>query len=240
MFKREHHVRIATILQALDADLLSQHECLFGGGTAIVLSHNEYRESIDIDFLVSNPVGYKALRNLITGPKGIQSLARPGMNLNAVRDIRADQYGIRTLVRVLDTDIKFEIAFEGRIHLEKSTEVDQICGVSALTTLDMAVSKLLANSDRWADDAVFSRDLIDLAMLDLSKPLLGQAIRKASSAYGESIERDLEQAVKALATRQDRLEDCMSALKMDRTPKALLWKRIRSLRPTRRTRANGI
>ncbi|WP_255343899.1 nucleotidyl transferase AbiEii/AbiGii toxin family protein [Methylibium sp. T29-B] len=53
MFERPHHRRIATILAALDADVLVANDCLFGGGTAMALRYGEYRESVDIDFLVS-------------------------------------------------------------------------------------------------------------------------------------------------------------------------------------------
>jgi hypothetical protein len=45
LFERDHHVRIALVLQALDAEALAAHGCLFGGGTAIALGHGEYRES---------------------------------------------------------------------------------------------------------------------------------------------------------------------------------------------------
>ncbi|MGZ3426818.1 MAG: nucleotidyl transferase AbiEii/AbiGii toxin family protein, partial [Caldimonas sp.] len=48
MFEREHHRRIAAILQALDAELLAASHCLFGGGTAMALRYGEYRESVDI------------------------------------------------------------------------------------------------------------------------------------------------------------------------------------------------
>ena len=54
MFERPHHQRIAHVLAALDADALRQHACLFGGGTCIALRYGEYRESVDIDFLVSD------------------------------------------------------------------------------------------------------------------------------------------------------------------------------------------
>lgn len=232
MFEREHHVRIATILQALDGDLLTRHQCWFGGGTAIVLLRNEYRESLDIDFLVSDRAGYQALRLMLTDRDGIQSICRPGMKLTPARDIRADQYGIRTMLRVADVEIKFEVVCEGRIQLEIPSKENRICGISCLTPVDMASCKLLANSDRWNDGAVFSRDLIDLAMLDLPPSELGKAITKAKSAYGVSIERDVAKSIQALADRRGRLEECMSALKMDNVPKALLWKRIRNLRAT--------
>ena len=229
MFEREHHIRIATVLQSLNADLLSQNQCWFGGGTAIVLAYSEYRESVNIDFLVSNSDGYRSLRNLLTS-KGINSIVRPGMELNATRDIRADQYGLRTMLCAGNTEIKFEIVLEARIDLENPPLANRICGVQTLTRLDMATSKLLANSDRWSDDAVPSRDLIDLAMLNLTKEALVEATMKATTAYGEAITRDLDNAIKALGQRRGRLDECMSALKIDQISTALLWSRIRALR----------
>jgi hypothetical protein len=47
MFKRAHHNRIRALLAALDADFLSRNSCFFGGGTAITLALDEYRESVD-------------------------------------------------------------------------------------------------------------------------------------------------------------------------------------------------
>jgi len=231
LFEREHHRRIATVLQALDSDLLAANDCWFGGGTAIALRYGEFRESIDIDFLVSDLDGYRALRQLATGTGGIQALARHEATLVPVRNVRADRYGIRTAVTVDGIAIKFEIILEGRISLATPDMGDRLCGVATLTPLDMATSKLLANSDRWADDAVFSRDLIDLAMMTPTKNLLNRAIDKARAAYGDSIERDLTKAVQNLRDRPERLDRCMSALQITTVPKALLWQRIRALPP---------
>jgi hypothetical protein len=230
LFKREHHLRIATILESLDADFLRRNHCLFGGGTAIALTHEEYRESVDVDFVVSDPGGYRILRDTVRGKGGWQNLARKGAKLNALREVRADQYGIRTLLSAGGSEIKFEIVFEARISLTPPAPKHRICGVSTLTTLDMAATKLLANSDRWADDSVFSRDVIDLAMLEPSRRTLTDAIEKAGKAYGKSIERDLGEAIQALKGRTGRLEECMSALKMDEMPEALVWKKIRALK----------
>jgi hypothetical protein len=118
---------------------------------------------------------------------------------------------------------------EARMHLQPPGPDDQLCGVATLTPLDMATSKLLANSDRWADDSVFSRDLIDLAMMAPPEALLRDAIAKAQAAYGTSVTADLKRAIDALRQRPHRLERCMLALQMDTTPKALLWDRIRAL-----------
>jgi len=229
LFDREHHRRVAHVLEALDADLLKANACLFGGGTAIALRYGEYRESVDIDFLVSERDGYRALRQRLGGTDGLRAIQRAGRALDQVRDVRADQYGLRTVVRVDGMEIKFEIVLEGRITLDPPGAGDEICGVATLTPLDLAASKLLANSDRWADDAVFSRDLIDLAMMAPPKKMLKAAIEKARGAYGDSIENDLGKAIDALRARPHRLDRCMEAMQMRSVPKALLWKRIKAL-----------
>ena len=235
MFEREHHRRVASVLQALDARLLHAHRCLFGGGTALALRYGEYRESVDIDFLVSHREGYGALRQLLSGTAGMQAICRADIDLAPVfsqtREVRADQYGIRTMLRVADVEIKFEVVLEARITLDAPGADDLLCGVATLTPLDAAASKLLANSDRWRDDAALSRDLIDLAMMGPPKALLRQAIVKAQGAYGASIEADLRKAIQALRERPHRLDRCMQAMRMTTVPKALLWKRIKALEP---------
>jgi hypothetical protein len=228
LFERPHHRRIATVLAALDAPMLAANGCYFGGGTAIALSHGEYRESADIDFLVSDLTGFRALRQRVTGQGGLAALARPGATLAQLREVRADQYGIRTVLGVDGDAIKFEIVLEARIVLATPTPTDLVCGVATLTALDMATSKLLANSDRWADDSVFSRDVIDLAVLQPKRKLLAEAVAKASLAYGDSITNDMDRAVRQLRDRDGRLAVCMQALQIN-LPKALLWQRIRAL-----------
>lgn len=231
MFEREHHRRVAAILEALDAELLAANSCLFGGGTAIALRYAEYRESVDIDFLVSDIDGYRALRERLSGAGGIQAIARAGTSLKQARDMRADQYGVRTMLAVDGVEIKFEIVLEARITLEPPGAADRVCGVATLSPLDLAASKLLANSDRWRDDAALSRDLIDLAMMCPPKKLLRLAIAKARTAYGDSIEQDLAKAIHNLRERPHRLDHCMQAMRMTAVPKALLWKRIKALTP---------
>lgn len=230
MFERPHHQRIAHVLAALNGDVLRQHGCLFGGGTCIALRHGEYRESVDIDFLVSDPVGYRELRQLLTGTEGLNALVRPGAPpLVMLREVRADQYGLRTLVQMDGQAIKFEIVREARMALEAPGKDDVVCGIATLTPLDLAASKLLANSDRQADDGVFSRDVIDLAMMALRLPLLQAALAKAEQAYGPAVARDLAKAIDRLQQRQGWLERCMQAMAMT-LPKAALWQKVRALR----------
>lgn len=209
----------------MDGELLRDTCCYFGGGTAIALRFGEFRESVDIDFMVSSTSGYKELRERVKNI-GFDSLTVRSLPL--VRQPVADQYGIRTIVDA-GVPIKLEIVSEGRISFETPDAADQVCGVATLTALDMATSKLLANSDRWADTSVFSRDLIDLAMMEPDNHLADEAISKAESAYGTSVVRDLNKAIDYHRDNPHRLDQCIRELKMDSTPKALLWDRIQRL-----------
>lgn len=231
MFEREHHRRIEQLLRSLNAPLLRDKGCHFGGGTAMALRYGEYRESLDVDFLVSHIDGYRALRQLTGGADGIGALAAPGHLLDPVRPLRADQYGLRSQLRVDGVPIKFEIVLEGRIPLEPPGPSDHIAGVATLTSLDMAAEKLLANADRWADDNTHSRDLIDLAMMVAPRALLNRALEKAATAYGDSVQAALTKALTAALARERWLERCMSALGMQRIPEALLRKRLKALQP---------
>lgn len=230
VFERPHHQRIAMLLGCLDAALLRGSRCLFGGGTAVALRFGEYRESLDVDFLVSDPDGYRHLRELLAHGRSLAPIVRKGAPVPALdRDVLADQYGIRTAVVINGTAIKFEIVREARIELDIPGDIDEVCGVATLTVVDLAASKLLANSDRGLDDSTFARDVIDLAMMALRLPQLRQAVGKAERAYGDAIRRDLLHALDRLREGNGWFERCMLAMHMQMPP-ALLWQRLRGLR----------
>ena len=229
MFTRPHHQRIAKVLESLDTDLLKRHNCLFAGGTAIALGYGEYRESVDIDFLVSDLVSYRYLRNSVR-EQGLQVLMKStDASQLQTSDIRSDQYGIRTRVFVKGKPIKFEIVLEGRISLAKPGKKDSILGVATLMKIDMAVSKLLANSDRGLDVGMHCRDVIDLAMLNLSKSEFAEATTKSEAAYGEAILKDLAKVIGMLSEANGLLERCMKAMDVS-VPRALLWQNISKLK----------
>ncbi|WP_370308069.1 nucleotidyl transferase AbiEii/AbiGii toxin family protein [Sinimarinibacterium flocculans] len=230
MFERLHHRRIARVLEALDGERLRARRCWFGGGTAITLRYGEFRESVDIDFLVADPDGYRQLRQEIAVPGNLDAMMRDGASSVAlVRDVRSDQYGIRTAVDVDGLRIKFEIVREARIALEPPGRRDVVCGIATLTTTDLAVSKLLANADRWRDDSAFSRDAIDLAMMDLPPRHLRPAVDKAVQAYGDSAVSDMMRALGSLQQRPGHLQRCIDALSIS-MPAAALHQRLRALR----------
>jgi hypothetical protein len=229
LFDRPHHRDVALVLQSLDAQALSRRQCYFGGGTAMALRYGEYRESVDIDFVVSDLAGYRELRQMLGNTHGLQPIVREGMKVELAREIRKDQYGIRTQVRSGESTIKFEIVLEARIDLAAPGDEDSICGVRTLAPIDLAAEKLLANADRWRADEVYSRDIIDLAMMRADRKLLEAACAKAEAAYGESVRRSLAQAVEMLKDRRGRLEQCMTALSIEPITKAQLWQAIRQV-----------
>ena len=226
MFERPHHQRIHEVLLSLDAVLLREHQCYFGGGTAITLQRGEYRESVDMDFLVSDLDGYRALRKALQSNDTLTHFFGLGRGpLLNLPEMRADQYGIRTQLPLRPKPIKFEIVFEARIAFDTPGPKDQIAGVATLTDVDLVASKLLANVDRWADAGVLSRDIIDLAMLHPTKKTWKASLQKAEDAYGAAVLRALGAARARLMDDPGSLAHCIEALKIT-TPQALVYQRL--------------
>lgn len=212
-FRRQHHNDILNVLRCLSGGLLLESKCYFGGGTAIVLSLDEYRESVDIDFICASQEGYRRIRQELWGRSDLSGLLLPGADLRTLRDVRADQYGIRTLIGVGDVAIKFEIVREARIQLEGA--IDDRYGVPVLSRDCMYAEKLLANADRWADRAVLSRDIIDLSMM-ISRwgPVPDAAWAIAEDAYGDTVRKAQDEAVERIRNT-DWLRKCMADMAMD-------------------------
>ena len=206
-----------------------EHQCFFGGGTAIALRYGEFRESVDIDFLISDIGLYGKVRNDIRDHHDLSPLLLPGKTLELIRDLRTDQYGIRTVIGIGEAKIKLEIISEGRISFDLPEPKEFIDGIPSLTRLDSIASKLLVNSDRYADDSVYSRDLIDLAMMKPTKKELHLAMEKAKKAYGDSIQRDLVRSIDYLFQREKRLDKCTDYLKID-LPVSVIYQKIQKLK----------
>jgi Nucleotidyl transferase AbiEii toxin, Type IV TA system len=209
-FQFAHHKKILTVLESLNADVLRESFAYFGGGTLIALDFEEYRWSKDIDFIC--PVasqGYKHLRNVVFDG-GFQALFQDLSQIQIGRGT-TDQYGIRMSVAVEDVPIKVEIIAEARLILDPP-RYPEWSPVACLSLSDCFASKLLANADRFMDDGVESRDLIDLAMLRLQTPIPQAALDKAENAY--EVLRPLEKAVQRFQARPDYREACFAGLQI--------------------------
>lgn len=210
MFERPHHQRIAAILKSLNGNLIEQAECYFAGGTAIVLALNEYRESLDIDFLCASNSGYRLLRNTVDNQSLGALLNTPVTHL---REVHSDRYGIRTILEMDAVPIKVEFVREDRIAIQG--EFDQSLGVPVLSREDMYAEKLLANADRGLDKFVKSRDIIDLAMMiDSWGEIPPIALKKVFQAYGNQFVRAFASSVD-LISDSHYLNSCLKAAHMD-------------------------
>ena len=177
-----------------------------------MLSLNEYRKSVNVDFLCSSMDGYRILRNTITNASLGDILTQP---VELAREVRADRYGIRTFVRVDGMPIKFEIIKEGRIDIIGT--MNPVFGVPTLSREDMYAVKLLANADRCSDVSTASRDAIDLAMLiEHWGTVPEEAWAKARRAYGQSIDTSYMRAIE-LVSDQAYLARCLKMMAMEST-----------------------
>jgi hypothetical protein len=211
---RPEHLLALDVLATLDADFLKNAECWFAGGTAVSLRCDEFRASRDIDFLCSSKRGYRLLRERIYD-QGVRGLFCRDITIK--RDARADQYGIRFVLDVRGTLLKFELVREGRVDLDGVR--DPALPVSRLSDQDLVASKLLANDDRFLDEATLARDVIDLLMLEHELGALPEeSWNKARSAYGDSVESSLRRAQQHLRDNPVFLKRVFQVLSI--TPKA--------------------
>ena len=186
--KRPAHRAVLAMLSLLDQSFLDQCRCYFGGGTSVVMELGEYRESQDIDFLCADQEGYRRLRETVT-ETSLGAVAKQGILL--AREVRIDQYGIRTWLGSPNAKFKFEIIREARIDLSSR----RLAGipVSCLDRPTSFAEKFLANADRGLDASTLSRDAIDLAfmMAGWSQADAVAGIRIARDAYGADVDRKL-------------------------------------------------
>ncbi|MGD1908752.1 MAG: nucleotidyl transferase AbiEii/AbiGii toxin family protein [Leptolyngbyaceae cyanobacterium] len=217
MFTQDQHQKILTVLSQLKASFLRDCQVYFGGGTLLALMYDEYRLSKDIDFLCSNQAGYQQLRNAVFEQQ-YQALFKDSDQIGLPREIQTNQYGIRFPVVVGNSTIRFEIISEGRVTLAQP-EQPPWCPVACLSAVDRIAEKLLANSDRWPDRSVFSRDLIDLSMVRSHQPIPTAALAKAEAAYG--VAEPLQRAILEFQQRPDYRDRCYDALSIHDPPRII-------------------
>ncbi|HEX3557131.1 MAG TPA: nucleotidyl transferase AbiEii/AbiGii toxin family protein [Thermoanaerobaculia bacterium] len=216
MFRREQHRNVLALLTALDSRKLTRCKFLFGGGTRIVLELDEYRESRDVDFLCSDAEGYSELRfEAAKGGYPFLFHLNAGVDLGFPREMRIDQYGIRFPVAIAGDVIRVELIREARIKLDAGTR-PAWSPVDCLSLVDCYAEKLLANSDRWADRQVLSRDLIDLGALRYrTGPIPAEAWRKVEVAYRTAARDDLAKALSGFDQDPSYQRRCFEGLQLE-------------------------
>ena len=227
MYERTHHRRIHAVLSQMDTDFLRAAACFFGGGTCLALILGEYRESVDIDFLCAATQGYRAIRSTVS-EGSLGELFRVAPRL--MREVRADRYGIRTVLEVEGVPVRFEVVLEGRIPLRCET-VDPL-PVPVLARTDLFAEKLLANCDRWADRSTFARDILDLLVMSAHwGPIPAEALEITEKAYGPAVRSAFERAARALADDPAYLARCFDALSVSCDAQTMVRERLGRVGP---------
>lgn len=222
MVERPEHQKMLDILSRLDMDFLRQAECWFAGGTAISFRCHEFRLSRDIDFLCSSREGYRSLRERVYRT-GIRGLFRQEVAIR--REVRADRYGIRVVLDVEGAPLKLEIVSEGRIDLRGLD--DTSLPVARLSDQDLVAEKLMANEDRFLDEASLARDIIDLIMLEHELGMLPVAAwDKARTAYGDSIEHAYVRALRQLQDKPQLRLRALDALSVTAEARAVIEAKV--------------
>jgi hypothetical protein len=208
-FNLPHHQAIAAALDCFNPDYLLHHNILFGGGTRIALELDEYRESIDIDFLCADRAAYKAVREQVTH-KSLGQLVK--QEFSYVRDIRADRDAVRTIIDYQKTKIKLEFVSFDNYALTQIYEPDFL-PVPCIDRVTCFYTKLLANADRALN--IPYKDIFDLlAMYTTWGNIPKQSIELAEERYGAVVKRQLVLALKDMTVNKARYFKAASDMNM--------------------------
>lgn len=182
--KKPHHKVIAKALQQINGEFLGLNNILFGGGTRIALELNEYRESIDLDFLCADKKAYRTVRQEVSS-SSLGRLVRHEFNYK--RSIRADRDAVRCFILINNIPIKLEFIAFADYPLTKDHQT--IFEVPVLDRNSCFFTKLLANADRYNDKPY--KDIFDiLAMINAWGDIPKIAWIKAHYLYGFSVVYD--------------------------------------------------
>lgn len=187
---------------------LTENNIIFGGGTRIALEINEYRESIDIDFLCPNKKSFKSVREQVSS-SSLGELVKE--DFRYAREIRFDRDAVRTVIDHEDTIIKLEFVSFDDYDL-KWISNKELFPVPFLDHNSCFYTKLLANSDR---KLVYPyKDIIDLlAMRSEWGGIPQESIDNAINHYGrKTVIGSLIQALKHIQENTEVYLSCADDL----------------------------
>lgn len=222
MFKRPHHNSILKVLKLFNKEFLLDSDTCFAGGTAISLKNNEYRESIDIDFLCFSSEGYRKIREQVSNVRLGEILPELSNEVSYAKEVKRDRYGIRCAFLVDGINIRFEIVSEARQAflptIDTNTDVLGLEGFPMLSDQDLLTQKLLAISDRGTDKFNASRDVFDFIVLMNHKEIDYQAaFLNAFNSYGKkTILSELRASINVLMSDESYYEQCLNTLNIDK------------------------
>lgn len=207
--KQQFYHKVRGIVNNLDSEILIEYQAYFGGGTMLSLERDCYRLSYDLDFLC-NLDSFNRLRRWVDEGRVKELLKSDRLSIG---EIKKDLYGIR-MPLILDRElppIKLEFIAENRFELNPC-EIGEL-GLPLLNLTDRFTSKLLANADRYMDSSTHARDLIDLTILRLSKPIPTESILAAEANY--RVRQPLIEAIVNFQNKPEWRASCYEALSVD-------------------------
>lgn len=211
MYKLPHHQLIYSCLKNFNSNFLKSNHILFGGGTRISLEIDEYRESIDIDFLCQNKKSYRAVREQTTNIS-LGDLVKKDFDYKS--DIKFDRDAVRTFISVNNTTIKLEFVCFDNYQLTASDNIE-LFPVPFIDHISCFYTKLLANADR-AGVKPF-KDIFDLLTMCWKWNGIPQkSFELAREHYSFDVDKKLKFAIKHLFTNQAIYEEHALAMNISK------------------------
>lgn len=196
-FKLEHHSLIESALSNFNADFFIENRIFFGGGTRIALELEEFRKSIDIDFLCPDKQSYRAVREHVTNVS-LGKLVKK--DFEYAREIMFNRDSVRVMFKYMGSPLKLEfVCFD---NYDLNCISDEQFPVPYLDRESCFYTKLMSHTDRCMSHPY--KDIVDiLAMYDSWGDIPASAFLKAESHYGQSIRSSLIRAVADVISNQD-------------------------------------
>ena len=216
-FNHKHHQVIESALENFNADFFCANGILFGGGTRIALEINEFRESIDIDFLCPTRESYKAVREQVNSIS-LGSLVHKDFVYE--REIRADRDGVR--MWIIHDSRKIKVEFVSFNEYNLSIDQTNPFSVPCISRTSCFVTKLLANTDRSL--AYPYKDIFDiLAMVKSWGPIPEEAMDIANDFYGRKVKEELIGSLEHILQNPDKHHQAAKEMLMkEGWPEALI------------------
>ena len=207
--KDRHHAAIKSALSQFNTQYLYDNRILFGGGTRIALELDEFRKSVDIDFICPNKASYRAVRTQVTNSSFGQLVDTP---LTLHRDIRADRDAVRSIIDVDGITIKLEfVSFD---DYQLNPQPDVLWGVPVIDRDSCFITKILANADRYRSEP--KKDIVDLLMMFHYWGEPSEAVwDEVDAHYGPIAEENLINALQGVVDVPDYLHKTIKVCEMD-------------------------
>ena len=234
-FRRPRHAAIMGVLRRMDAAFLLENRCFLSGGTAAAMELGEYRRAEGMRFLTEG--GFSAIRcGVAHNSFGPVFREQPDL----AREVRPDQFGVRSFVNTDDGPIKLEILWTHAppgVGAPRTGWPVPLVGRRALVT-----GLVLALFDLGSPKRAYFRNLVDLAFTSASwgNDVLADAMATCEQAFGERISEGLATALRLALDHADAWAECMRDMSVcvddPRMGRASRWSM--PVRGARRTKTN--